>query len=79
MGSIRRRLRSLEERSGGVLTDHEEAVKREVLRRMTDGELHRYHDVLERFETAGEVGDEDLPILSRAEELIREVRDELVG
>lgn len=79
MGSLERHLRSLEECSGGDLAGHEAVVRREVLRRMSDEELYRYRDVLERFEAAGEVSDEDLPILRRVEELVREVKDELAG
>jgi hypothetical protein len=57
--------------------EHEEATRREVLRRMTDDELRRYDEALEAAHERGDDPvqwrEEDLPILQRVEELYEEV------
>lgn len=86
MGSLERRLRTLENTAGFLSSpeEREERLRREVLRRMTDEELWRYEEVLEAAyeRSEGSPGgvpvqwrDEGLPILRRVEELWREVRD----
>ena len=52
-------------------------VHREVLQRLTDEELERYHDALEALEEReGEWAEEDLPILQRVEDLMEKVANE---
>ncbi len=75
MVSVRRRLESLEARAN-KFRKGDEAVSREVLRRMTDEELEAYDEVLRRALEGGGFIEEDRPILEPAEELYREVRNE---
>ncbi len=78
MAPIGKRVEALEARRGLGPRDRERRAReaqREVLRRMTDEELGAYEQALERFDTAGSFGDEDLPILRRVEALVGEVRD----
>lgn len=77
MAPIDKRIEALEARRGLGPLDRERRAResqREVLRRMTDEELDLYEQALERLDTASELGDEDLAILSRAEDLAGEVR-----
>lgn len=75
MASLDRRVCRLEARHGVGPGDREQEARREVLGRMTDEELGLYEGVLERFEATGELGDADLPILRRVEELADEHRE----
>ena len=80
MGTLDRRVESLEARSGLGPRERERRAReagREVLRRMTDEELDSYEEAVKRLEATGGFGDEHLPILHRAEELAAEVRDGL--
>jgi hypothetical protein len=54
----------------------QEAIGREVLRRMTDDELRGYVGALRRMRDGKEPAEDDTPILARVEELREEVRNE---
>ena len=75
--SLHGRLERLEKivRGGGTLTEAGLTLggHREVLHRLTDEELERYHDALER---EGAWAEENLPILRRVEEVWEEVERE---
>ncbi len=78
---LERRLRTLESSAGVPDPDErEEQQRHEVLRRMTDEELWRWHEVLEAAHERGEDPiqwrGEDLPILRRVQELEEEVAAE---
>lgn len=78
MGSLERRLRTLERAADIPPNEQDERRRRgEVLRRMTDDELRRYEEALEeaqeRADGVIEWREEDLPILRRVEELAEEV------
>lgn len=78
MAPIDKRVEALEARHRLGPHDRERRsreARREVFKRMTDEELDACERALERFDTAGSYGDEDLPILRRFEELAGEVRD----
>ena len=77
MGRLERRLRALESDLGDPASEGPRLeVHREVLQRLTDEELQRYHDALEAAEREGEWAEENLPILQRVEDLMEKVVNE---
>jgi hypothetical protein len=74
----RRRLERLEERLEPRAGPFEDAVSREVIRRMTT-ELTAYRDVLKRLIDEGQPSEEDAPILHRRQQLYEEVSGEFAG
>ena len=79
MASLERRLRQLETHAATVRREDEEAVVREVLRRLTDEELDAYEEALRRALESGEFAEQDRPILERVERLYEQVADELTS
>ncbi len=75
MESLERRLQQLEYYAATVQREDEDAVGREIMRRLTDEELERYIRALERVLEEG-FTEEDRPILERVERLFEEVADE---
>ena len=74
---IERRLRALERDLGGPGPERLPLeVHREVLARLTDEELQRYHAALEAAEREGEWEEKGLPILQRVEDLMEKVANE---
>ncbi len=72
----RRRLERLEERLGVRAEPFEDAVSREVIRRMTTEELREYRDVLQRLTEIEKPAEEAAPILHRRQQLYEEVSGE---
>jgi hypothetical protein len=72
-GGVRRRLENLEERAWSSGQEAEERVSREVMRRLTDGELDAYADALRRMLDGEETAPGDEAILARIQELREEV------
>ena len=79
MASLERRLQQLETYAATMRREDEEAVGREVMRRLTDEELEWYERALKR--ALGEEGyaAEDRPILERVQQLYEQVADELTS
>jgi hypothetical protein len=75
--NLKRRLEDLEERLGTDRESVEDAISREVIRRMTTEELREYRDALKRRIQTGEPAEEDAPIRQRWQELYEEVRSGL--
>jgi hypothetical protein len=75
VASLERRLRQLEIHADTLRREDEEAVGREVMRRLTDEELELYDRALNRALKEG-FAEEDRPILKRVEQLYEEVADE---
>jgi hypothetical protein len=59
-----------------VCVSVQEAINKEVLRRMTDDELRGYVGALRRMRDGKEPAEDDGPIFARVEELREEVRNE---
>jgi hypothetical protein len=77
--NLKRRLEGLEERLEARVEPFEDAISREVVRRMSTEELREYRDVLKRLIDTGELVEEDAPILHRRQQLYEEVRREFAG
>jgi len=75
MASLVRRLQQLETQAATVRREDEEAVGREVMRRLTDEELERYELALKRALEEG-FAEEDRPILERVQRLYEEVAND---
>ncbi len=76
MGSIERRLTRLEKDLSRE-DPPDDAARREILSRMSDAELRSYRDALRRaVSNQGRFAAEDTPILKRATELYKELRNE---
>ena len=69
MASLERRLRNLETHADTLRREAEEAVGREVTRRLPDEELKRYDRALERALEEEGFAEEDAPILERVQRL----------
>lgn len=76
MGRLDSRLERLERRAGTSPLERERSINCEVLRRMSDEDLDRYEEALERLEGGGAFEAGDLPFLRKVEELVEEVRVE---
>lgn len=73
MASLERRLRQLETHAATLRREEDgEAISREVLGRLTDEELKRFDQALERALEEG-VAEEDGPVLERVQRLYEEV------
>ncbi len=77
--NLKRRLEDLKERIGIDRESLEDAVTREVIRRMSTEELREYRDILKRLIETGELVEEDAPILHRWQQLYEEVSREFAG
>jgi hypothetical protein len=77
--NLKRRLEGLEERIGTDRESLEDAVGREVIRRMSTEELREYRDALKRLIEGGEPAEEDAPIWHRRAQLYEEVSREFAG
>ena len=69
----------LEERLGAERESVEDAIGREVIRRMTTEELKEYTDALKRLRDSGELAEVDAPIWYRRAQLYEEVSREFAG
>ncbi len=76
MASLERRLRQLEIQADTLRREDEEAVGREVMRRLTVEELKRYERALTRALEEEGFAEEDRPILERVQRLYEEVANE---
>jgi hypothetical protein len=74
MGSIKRRLENLERHSG---SQPEEAIRREILSRLTDEELDRLEAAIVHVHAGEPQTDEDRTILARWEAVREEISTRL--
>jgi hypothetical protein len=77
--NLKRRLEGLEERIGTDRESVEDAISREVIRRMSTEELKEYTDALNHLRDMGKPSEEDAPIWHRRQQLYEEVSGEFAG
>jgi len=79
--NLKRRIEGLEERlePRDEPFTFEDAVSREVISRMSTGELREYREILKRLIKTGKPEEEDAPMWRRWQQLYEEVRREFAG